>query len=307
MEESNHRKIHFSWVLAVLALGFALRIIYVFYFSDYSKNIFSDMEVYWNHAHHHYEQKPSHFSLWHIWPPFFHIFLSYLFSIIHFFGLDNYRLETILALNTILSTASIYWVYEIASQVLKSPHRGLWAAGIYGFTPGLIHHNAFILSEVPGFFFLLLSFKFLLSKQHLFWAGAALGIATLFRPMFGILGLSGILWAWLLRKNIKDFIFRSVAYSIPFWIAVGGMSLRNHIVSEGKLSFLGANGHINLAFMGCKIRSMKSSFGNKNWFVKPPSRMSDFKIRDLTTSKPFYDRDFFIDTALSFVSELSKR
>lgn len=90
----------------------------------------------------------------------------------------------LLWLNILMSTLTVYFVYDIGKRVFNSVLVGLVAALILAVFPPQLNYVRWIMSEMPTIFFLLGAYYFYYKKQY-WWCGIFFGIATIVRTNIG--------------------------------------------------------------------------------------------------------------------------
>ena len=116
----------------------------------------------------------------------------------------------LLWLNIIMSTLTIWFVYDIAKRVFNNLTVGLLAAFILAIFPPQLNYVRWIMSEMPTIFFLLGAYFFYYRKQY-WWCGLFFGLATVVRtnigPVFMLLVVLEALFvkkdSWLKRINFR--------------------------------------------------------------------------------------------------------
>ncbi|RLA59355.1 MAG: hypothetical protein DRQ78_10705, partial [Epsilonproteobacteria bacterium] len=126
-------KYHISILVAIITFSFIIKLIYVFYFSEYSQYLYSDMGGYWNRALASYAGDNTSIGQWSIWPPFPHMTLAWFFKVLYVLGLENHKLEATMFMNVLLSTMTVIFVYLIARKLDDSKNYALIVVVIYAF------------------------------------------------------------------------------------------------------------------------------------------------------------------------------
>jgi Dolichyl-phosphate-mannose-protein mannosyltransferase len=118
---------------------------------------------------------------------------------------------SIIILNIILSTLTVYLIYEICRESFGKKYIAFIAVTIAAIYPNQIKYVHWFLSEVPAAFFITLSL-YLFTKKKYIISGAALGFASMIRTTLLPVGIFFSLYL-LIKKNIpvyKYFIFFSL-------------------------------------------------------------------------------------------------
>lgn len=153
-----NEKRYIQLVYAVFALSFVLRIFIPFYFSD--NWLTTDSRNYIVQAN---TLLGGGFGLY--FPNGFPALLAIVTLIT---GTESRDLSIII-LNIILSTSSLYLFWIIAKNSLGINIFSVIAVAIFAFYPNQLNYVRFILTEIPSVFFLLLSVYFIFKKNFDCW------------------------------------------------------------------------------------------------------------------------------------------
>lgn len=296
---------HPGWFLCLLS--FVVTVVYVFCFTEYwTYNDDSDAGGYWFRAIARFEGE--HFSVdqWVIWPPLYHIILSWLFYPIKFFGLWEYNLSVIIFLQILLGSVSIYFLYQLLVRIFHNKKLSFDVTLFYVFTYPVVYLYAFVFSEniaLPLFIIALsLVFCHTDQKKYLFIAGLLFGISIGVRPAFVL---------FVLPVNFYIFAYRhkgwawgnAVAFGIAFTLIFSAVSLENYRISNGAVKGLGANGGLNFFLGQCKVSEVNSRFDNWYYIIGPPGYEEYYGKRVFNTTHPMYDQDYFYDLGKKCLKE----
>lgn len=117
---------------------------------------------------------------------------------------------TIIILNIILSTASVYLFWLICKNYFGPGLLSLIAVVIFAFYPNQLNYVRFVLTEVPDLFFLMLSFYFI-SRENFLAAALLIGIAAAIKTtLIPVILFFGI---YLLFKKIKINGFKYLGFA----------------------------------------------------------------------------------------------
>ncbi len=174
-----------AWLVALGLIGgtFLVRMVYVFFFTNYDHYLWADMQNYWTRALQRFNGDGDDYFQWSIWPPLYHQMIATAFSTFEALGIGQERwLMAILTLQILAGSLSTYLIYRIARivlpvtqvtlpfwasvsgwgrKVLPEASKILWdrsgilsretvalAAGVlYGIAFPIVYFNAFVLSE----------------------------------------------------------------------------------------------------------------------------------------------------------------
>jgi len=286
------------WALSfVLLLSALARFYYVFHMTDYSSYLYSDFGGYWDRALQRYHGDLFNINQWVLWPAFPHIVLGWFFGIISLFGLDNYRLESVLFINILLSSLNAILLYHIAKKLLPYSLYA-WAVMLgYLFYFPLVYFDAFVMSEHIGITAGIVSLYLLLFYNKrilvLFLAGTVLGIGVAARPSMGLYGLPYFFYILFSDKISLATLRSSLLFGAGFlFVLILAISENNHI-SHGKLKGLSANGGLTFYFSQCKSYSVESRANGYYYVIVPPSTVQYLENGTLKTDHPLYDQAYF--------------
>jgi hypothetical protein len=156
-------------LLAVLTV--ALRLIYLFVFSGYEDNLYSDMAGYWQRAHDHLlsgtrSATPMETDQWMLQAPLFHVIASsVLRGARESPALWDHRLEIYLVLQALLGGMSSFFFYFLTHNIFASRRLAAIMTGIFALTFPLIYLGGFVMTEniaVP----LLIASVFYATRRH---------------------------------------------------------------------------------------------------------------------------------------------
>ena len=289
------------YILGLLLLvSFVIKYIYVFDYTDYTQYLFSDMGGYWERALESLKQGDHAERQWAIWPPFSHMTLAWFFKFLSLVGLSEYRLESVLTTNILLSVLSTLWVYLIALKLYPSKVYALLSATIYAFFFPLVYLNAFVLSEHLSVFALLASIVLILyardSWMEYLLAGVILAFSVGMRANFGPLGLP--LFVYLLLKKTSSrwrSLFYAISFSTGFFLFLLFIVTNNHANSNGKMSFLSAGGGISYYLAACKPYELVTDYDGYEWTISAPAESGYPEYGIANHTVPFYHQKYYYD------------
>jgi hypothetical protein len=121
----------------------------------------------------------------------------------------------LITLNIILSSATVYLIYEICRESFNKKYIAFIAVTVAAVYPNQVKYVHWFLSEVPAAFFITLSLYLFIKKKYLS-SGMAVGFASMIRTTLLPAGLLFTLYL-IIRKNssaYKYFAFYSLVISI---------------------------------------------------------------------------------------------
>ena len=313
-EYSRNNKIFF-WFLLVIFISTALKFIFVFKYTDFRGYLSSDMGGYWTRAYERYNGNIFDINQWAIWPPLFHIILSFIFKVNDLVGIFIYNLEVILSINIILSSLSIIYLYLVTEKLSGSKMISFITATLYAFTYYTFYFNAFILSENFAVPLAIASVYYLIVNKpgHYFVSGILLAVATGIRPGFGILALPFGFYALLSGSKslktdwVKTVFFKGVwkaaLFSAGFVLIILFIIAENNHISGGKIKGLAASGGINKYFSFTKTYEVQSRFEGYYYVIIPPGTVRNPENGKLITNEPIYNTAYFNDLTKEYIQQ----
>ncbi len=159
--------------------------------------------------------------------PFYPYFLAVIYSV------GGVHIGLVGIVQSLLGTASCYWVYVLAKQ-LWGAWEGLSAAALMAFCGVLIFYDGSLLTASPILFFNLAALVALLQwektrkKRWLFFCGLLLGLSALARPM--ILLFAALVLCWLYRVGRGQTWRLAVCIWLGISLVLFPILMRNYIV-----------------------------------------------------------------------------
>ena len=286
-----------SILILLLVVSCVLKIAYLFCCTKYQTYLYSDMGYYWFKAVHLYEGDLFSSYQWNDHPMLMHQYLFFIFKILAFFHLSNYRLESILLLNIFFSTASIYFFYVTAKEVLGSRLLPLIASFLYAFSYPLIFNNIFVLSENIATPLLVLAnyvvFQDKMSKKGLFLGGLLLGLTFGVRPNLGIMLIPFSVYILVHRKFCFSSLFRPATFISGFLLVFFLLGVEQYYISKGATRTVAPHGGVSFAIAQCKPFSIQTTYyPDPSGFVHPTfSIHPEFGV--MMTDRPWHDQLYF--------------
>jgi len=293
-------------VFLICCAGLAAKLIYVFYFTDYTNYIHSDAAGYWERALHRYHDKPTTMTQWWVWPPLSHIILSWYFEVLDLIGLAQYKLKASLAMNCIASSLALYCFYFTSRNIGLSKLWAIIGLLILSAIFPLYYLNSFILSEVPALLFLSMAFFFLTipkaNKKHLFVGGLLLALASGFKPSLGTMGLAFGLYILFGFSTYKNNIQKAFSFSCGFIIAISLIMAENYRISDGELRSIGAAAGINYFMKQCKIHKLEYQAPGLYYNFVPAMTADKPHFGNFVGQKPFHKQSYYFSLGDSCVA-----
>lgn len=290
----------YFYLVAILVVSFLVKYDFVFYHTDYSEYLYSDMEGYWNRANHRYDGYVRSVAQTAAWAPFYHYFLTWIFKATSFLNLYEKRHEIVLLINIVFSTISVVFVYLIAKKLIKKTSYLIIGTVLYAFSYPFIYINAFVLSEHLAIPMLILAtflvFYYPNKKMRLFLAGIVFGIAVATRPALGLIGISYAVFLYFVNgKDLKS-VLKAMIFSMGFFLVFSLVAIENYYSSEGKLKGLSAHGGVNFYMAQCKVGKVVAHFDEYTFVLEPPIFIAEKELRrkdKFETDYPFYKQKYY--------------
>lgn len=260
-------------LILILSSSTIIKLIYVFFLTQYHSYLVSDMGGYWDRALEFYGGNSTSLNQWVVWPPLYHYFIAATFKIPDLLGLSGYRLDFLLLIHILLSSLSVYVLFLIVKKITSKNSISLVAAGLYAFSFPLIYLNAFVLSENLSTPLTIFSIWFLIKgdrKRDVIISALLLSISVGIRPVNGLFGLVFFLYIIFSNKKFKENFIKAILFSFFFFIVIGLIVINNYNISGGKISGLSGNGGLNFYFAQSKTYGVKSWFDNYYYVIVPP-------------------------------------
>ncbi len=281
----------------IIIISFAIRIVYVFYFTDYKNYLVSDMGGYWERATGRYNGDIFPLHQWTCWGTFFHFYLAFVFKILALLNLFEFRLEAVLLLNIIYSVISIFFFYRIAHLILRISKFTILATILYAFSYPFIYLNTFVLSENLSLPLLIVSVYILLMHRKqvflVFLNGILLGLGIGFRPALVLLAVPFLLYIIFAEKISWRAIISALVFGFGVFIIVFLVIVENNYISKGELKTLAGNGGIGFFIAQCKPSVVKSFYQGLHVHIATSIFVDDPTKQEFTTDHPIHDQSYF--------------
>lgn len=298
----NEQCILFVGLLAI----FFFKLVYVFLMTDYSGYLTSDALGYWVRADERYAGREFVPNQWNIFPPFYHLFLAKFFTLLNSVSLLGKKLEAVLFLNIVLSTASSYALYMIAKQLSsESPSLRLFALYAYGFFYPITYLNAYVLSENLATPALIFSLYALMRKSTASLAVSALflAVASATRSNIAILFIPFCVYLFFYAKPYTYNLKKIAIFAVTFVLLLSSVVAENYRISNGKLTGLSMNGGLNLAFAMCRFNTIRSDSHEGSFTFGVAAYGPHPEYGTFISSEPFSNQAYYIEQAKRCISQ----
>ena len=155
----------------------------------------------------------------------------------------------LLWLNILMSTCSIYFVYDISRKIFNNNQIAFLASLILAFFPTQINYVRWLLTEVPTTFFLLGFYFFFLRKKN--WsAGLFFGIATVVRTEVLPILILVMFFEFLFYKRVRiavvtAFLIPVLSISSYCYLKTGQFSMAGHSKVNVMYSITSSGGYVD--------------------------------------------------------------
>jgi len=289
------------WAYTILSFGFILRLFYIFNFTKPKNYLWSDAGTYDLHALQ--MAKDIHIALSTYWPPFFHIFLSWLYRPLIWLGLENQRIIIDVFLFAIFYIVAFWCIYQIVKK-LFSKTIGLIILTILILWYPFIFLNALVMSENLFLPLVFLGLYFLIIKPSTlingFWMGFFWGLAVILRPIFALSLPFFFFWAIYYKINWK-FLF---SVTITASVIIFSMMTFNFFYTNGLEKSVSSSGGFNFAMTWCDARSVKylTEDGYYYWFVSA-ANVNYPEETGIVTNVRFEDQGYYYDIGWNCINK----
>jgi len=286
------------FVLFMMLLGFIIRILYIFIFTTPQDYLLSDMGGYDERACQMVEGQEILCPTY--WPPFFHIFLSWVYRPLKLLGMLQYRTGIFIVLMALLSVMTNWALYRISLK-LFSKRVAQIVLGIVTFWYPLIYLNVFVLSENIFIPLLYIGLYILVCGKQSVKNAVALGVlwsaAFLARPIFMSFIPLFLLWAFYHRFGWKYILsFLSTVLVIVFMMVSFNIS-----TTEGREKTLSSGGGVNFALTWCEAKSIEYHLDGYGYSFIPPATVNYPENKRIVTNVPFYDQRYYYQMGLNSI------
>ncbi len=289
------------WAWFLLIYGFAIRILYIFCFTSPNDYLWSDAGTYDVHAMR--MASGTHIELSTYWPPFFHIFLSLIYRILMWLGLESQRVSFDVVIFGVFYAIGFWCIYQI-SKKLFSPKIALIILAVVAFWWPFVFLNALVMSENLFFPTFLLGFYFLIKSPEKpstgIWVGLFWGIAAITRPI--ILAFIPCFLLWCLWQKIN---WKLIANFILFaGLVIANMCFFNFYYTGGREDFISSSGGFNFAMTWCDVKSVKYFTSDGYWYWFASAANIDYPDeRAISTNVPFENQKYYYQIGLDCIKE----
>ncbi|MFH0803464.1 MAG: hypothetical protein V2A78_13910 [bacterium] len=286
------------FILCMLLLGFIIRILYIFIFTTPQDYLVSDMGGYDERACQMVKGQEIFCPTY--WPPFFHIFLSWIYRPLQFLGMLQYRVGIYIVFMALLSVMTNWALYGISLKLFSKRVAQIVLLTATFWYP-LIYLNIFVLSENLFIPLLYIGLYILVCGKQNVKNAVALGVlwsaAFLTRPIFLSFIPLFLLWALYHRLGRKYILsFFSTVLLIVFLMVSFNIS-----TTKGREKSISSGGGVNFALTWCEAKSIEYHLGGYGYSFVPPAAIDYPENKRIVTNVPFYDQRYYYQMGLNSI------
>ncbi len=293
------------WCYALLGFGFTFRLFYIFIFTRPESYIWSDSAVYDGQALQMAKNQYVMFSTY--LPPFFHIFLSWIYRPLIWLKLEDWRIKIDIVIFALFYIIGFWCIYQITKK-LFSKKIGLIILTILIFWYPFIFLNYIVMSENLFFPLLFLGLYFLIVKPLRpstgLWLGLFWGIAFITRPIFALVLPIFVIWSLYYKINWKILInFIIVAAIIIASAALFNLYYTIDDAVGGAEKSISSNGGAGFAMLWCDAKSIQFNKDGYYFWFAPPANADYPENKRVFTTTPFANQDYYYKMGLNCLKQ----
>lgn len=284
------------WCYTLLFFGFLLRLSYIFTFTKPESYLWSDAGYYDLMGLQMAKNQFVMFSTY--WPPFFHIFLSFIYRPLIWLGLEAWRIKIDVILFALLYIVGFWCIYKITEK-LFTKKIGLIVLGILTLWYPLVFLNYLVMSENLFFPLVFLGLYFLIVKPLKpptgVWLGLTWGAAFLCRPIFALVFPLFFFWALFYKINWKLILNLILTTAV----IVGSMMAFNSYYTKGAEKSISSNAGVGFAMLWCDAKSIEFNAKGSNFGFGPPANIDYPDSKRIFTAVPFENQKYYYQMGIN--------
>ncbi len=288
-----------------LVFGFFFRLFYIFRFTTPQMYLWSDPGYYDLRALDMAKGQFVMFSTY--WPPFFHIFLSFIYRPLVWLGIESWRIKIDMVLFALFYIIGFWCIYQIVKKLFDKKI-ALVILGILIFWYPLIFLNYVIMSENLFFPLMFLGLYVLIVKGDKPINGALLGIlwgtAFLARPVFALAIPLFVLWALYYKINWRFLISFLLTGAVIVALMMGfNYYYTKNDIAGGTEKSISSNGGVGFAMLWCDAKSIEFRNNGYNFGFGPPANINYEESKRIFTDVPFSNQKYYYQMGLDCLKE----
>lgn len=288
------------WLYTLLAFGFLFRLFYIFIFTKPESYLWSDAGYYDLRA---LEMAGNQYlSNSTFWPPFFHIFLSFIYRPLVWLGIESWRIKIDIIIFAFFYIVGFWCIYQIAKK-LFSQKIALIVLVILIFWYPLIFLNSVVMSENLFFPLLFLGLYLLIAKPLKpstgLWLGLLWGIAFITRPIFAFVLPFFVLWCLFYKINWKI----PVIFILTAGAVIASMVLFNFYYTNGAEKSISSSGGFNFAALWCDAKTIGYTKNDRTFYFGSISNINYPDDKKILTTVPFENQNYYYRMGLNCIKE----
>jgi len=286
----------------LLFLGFLLRLFYIFSFTIPKNYLWSDAGTYDEHAMR--MANGIHIALSTYWPPFFHIFLSWIYRPLIWLGLEQQRITIDIVLFSLFYIIGFWCIYQIAKKIFLSKKiADILLLALVLWYP-FIYMNALIMSENLFFPLFFLGLYFLIIKPQTKFNGIIMGllwgVAVITRPIFILAIPFFLIWGYKNKINFK-FLFN---FTVATGLIIASMMIFNFFYTGGREKSVSSSGGFNFAMTWCDTKSVKYTNADGYWYWFASAANIDYPDeKAISTTVPFENQGYYYQIGMDCIKK----
>jgi 4-amino-4-deoxy-L-arabinose transferase-like glycosyltransferase len=292
-----------AWLYSLLFLGLALRLLYIFIFTTPESYLFSDPAGYDSRALLMASKQHIAFSTY--FPPFFHIFLSFIYRPLIWLNIIDWRIKIDIIIFAIFYMVGFWCIYQIVKKLFTKKIAIIILLILIFWYPFLFL-NYLIMSENLFFLLLFLGLYILVCKDLNIFNGIILGfiwgLALLCRPIFSLAIPLFLIWGWYYKLNRKALI----GFTAVIFFLIASMMTFNFYYTNGVEKSISSNGGVNFAMLWCDAKSIQFNGENYYYWFAPPANENYPDNKRIYTNKPFTNQRYYYKMGLNCIKNNPK-
>ncbi|MFH1056070.1 MAG: glycosyltransferase family 39 protein [Candidatus Altiarchaeota archaeon] len=294
-------------ILALILLSLAVRVAYIYPFTQPANYVVSDMVFYDGHADDLLNNRKSWAPTF--WPPSYYIFLSWVYYVLKALGLYGQKYMLLPFVHALMSCLSPFFIYRITEKI-ASRKAAITACLIYAVFYPLIYLNVFILSE--NLFLPLLAASLYIivckldagKKTWFVISGLTLSLAAVTRPP--LILFTPLFLAWHYHYNKGG--LKGLALFLAAFMAVLSLhSLYSYEVTGGKSLSISTNGGPNFVLTWCDLREIGYRTNTEFAHFISPGNIDYPESRKVITNVQFTNQTYYYLMGLDCIKKNPSR
>ena len=287
----------------MIAVSFTVKAAYILVLTEPQSYIVSDMGIYDRHAIQTLKGErmwePTH------WSPAYTLFLAAVYYFLKLVGLFEHRLLLMPVLNCLMSSVSVFFVYQTAKR-LSNADSALLTAAIYAFFYPITYVNIFLLSEnlqmplLTGFLYLVICKLDKKMSGHIL-AGLLLGTAVVVKPLLLLYMPVYVIWYAYHTRSYRQLTVFAGAFLLVLFL----QAAYNYNLTGGKvLSISSSSGGSAFALSWCDLKTIRYRTPGGSWgWITPPAHLGYEADKVAVTNVGFSNQSYYYRMGLNCIEK----